>query len=144
MKEIITKQFYIGLIAHDEDRAIAMEVLPTLEDMLNDKVDLLSLDTPFRELYITLNFTVTKASDGILTKAANQGTVTKENEDMLTKANEPIITKADGAALEVEVLLSRELLRGGDNFESELRKELQDALSKEEGVPEEVVSCLGN
>jgi hypothetical protein len=123
--DIITKQFYIGLIAHDEDRATAIEVLPTLEDTLNDKVDLLSLDTPFRELYITLNFTVTKAS-----------------EDILTKADEGVFTKADGTVLEVEILLSRALLRQTTDFENELRGELCDSLSKVEAVPEEVVEVL--
>jgi hypothetical protein len=118
MKDIITKQFYIGLIARDEDRTVAMEVLPAIEEMLNDKIDLLSLDTPLRKLYITVNFTA------------------------VTKANEPIITKADGTTLEVEVLLSRELLRQTTAFDDELRKELRDALSKVEGVPEEVINLL--
>ena len=120
MKEIITKQFYIGLIARDEDRTVAMEVLPAIEEMLNDKIDLLSLDTPLRKLYITVDFTA------------------------VTKANEGIITKADGDVLEVELLLSQELLRQATAFEDELRKELRDALSKVEGVPEEVVEALGD
>ena len=120
MKDIITKQFYIGLIARDEDRTVAMEVLPAIEEMLNDKIDLLSLDTPLRKLYITVNFTV------------------------VTKADEGVFTKADGDVLEVEVLLSRELLRQSADFEDELRQELRDALSKVEGVPVEVLEVLGD
>jgi hypothetical protein len=117
MKDIITKQFYIGLIALDEDRKVAMEVLPALEEMLNDKVDLLKLNTPLRKLYITVNF-------------------------IHTKVNTDVLTKEDGAVLEVEAVLSPELLRNTTNFEDELRQELLDIFSKVETVPEEVRYAL--
>lgn len=117
MEDVTTKQFYIGLIAHDEDRSIPMEVLPALEDKLNEEVDLLSLDTPLRKLYITVDLTVTKEKSA---------TLTKEN----------------GVVLDAEVLLSRDVLTDADTFESMLRRELRDALSKVEGVPGAVLQTL--
>jgi hypothetical protein len=117
MKDVTTKQFHIGLIAHDEDRTVAMEVLPALEDALNKEIDLLSLDTPLRKLYITVDLTVTKEKSA---------TVTKEN----------------GVVLEAEVLLSRDVLTDADTFESILRRELRDGLSRVEGVPGEVLQTL--
>ncbi|TXB68348.1 hypothetical protein [Phaeodactylibacter luteus] len=112
MEDVTTKQFYFGLIAHDEDRAIPMEVLSALEDKLNEEVDLLSLDTPLRKLYITVDFTATEEEPTLL-------------------------TKKEEAVLEVEVLLNRSVLTNAAEFEGVLRRVLRDGL---EGMPEEVLS----
>ncbi len=112
MEDVTTKQFYFGLIAYDEDRTIPMEVLSALEDKLNGEVDLLSLDTPLRKLYITVDLTVTKEESAFFTKEEN-------------------------AVLEVEVLLSREGWTDAEGFEEVLRRALRDGL---EGLPEEVLS----
>ena len=112
MEDVTTKQFYIGLIAHDEDRAIPMEVLSALEDKLNEEVDLLSLDTPLHKLYITVDLTVTKEESAFF-------------------------TKEEGTVLEVELLLSREGWTDAEGVEEVLRRALRDGL---EGLPEEVLS----
>lgn len=112
MEDVTTKQFYIGLIAYDEDRSIPMEALPALEDKLNEEVDLLSLDTPLRKIYITVDLTATK-----------EGPV--------------LCTKEEEAELEVELLLSREGWTDAEGFEEVLRRALRDGL---EGLPEEVLS----
>ena len=117
MNDVTTKQFYIGLIAYDEDRSIPMEVLPALENKLNKEIDLLSLDTPLRKFYITVDLTVTKEKTGA-------------------------VAKADGGVLEVEVLLSRSVFTSAAAFEQVLRRELRDGLSGVEGVPGEVVLQL--
>ena len=117
MEDVTTKQFYIGLIARDEDRSIPMEVLPVLEDKLNEEIDLLSLDTPLCKFYITVDLTATKEKTGA-------------------------IVKADGDVLEVEVLLSRSVLTNAASFEQVLRRVLQDGLGGVKGVPEEVVGRL--
>ena len=116
MNDVTTKQFYIGLIAHDEDRSIPMEVLPVLEDKLNEEVDLLSLDTPLRKLYITVDLTAT--------------------------GEEPtLLTKKEEAVLEVEVLLNRSVLTDAAEFEGVLRRVLLEGL---EGLPEEVVKFISS
>jgi hypothetical protein len=117
MNDVTTKQFYIGLIAHDEDRNIPMEVLPALEDKLNEEVDLLSLDTPLRKLYITVDLTATEEEPALF-------------------------TKEEEAVLEVEVLLNRSVLTDAAEFEEGLRRELRTGLNRVEGVPEEVVQAL--
>lgn len=117
MEDVTTKQFYIGLIAHDEDRAIPMEVLSALEDKLNEEVDLLSLDTPLRKLYITVDLTATKEESALL-------------------------TKKESAVLGVELLLSREGWTDAEGFEEVLRLVLKEGLSKVDGVPGEVLNFL--
>ncbi|MFN3178023.1 MAG: hypothetical protein ACE362_26155 [Phaeodactylibacter xiamenensis] len=112
IEDVTTKQFHIGLIAHDEDRTISMEVLSALEDKLNGEVDLLSLETPLRKLYITVDLTVTKEESAFF-------------------------TKEEGTVLEVELLLSREGWTDAEGFEEVLRRALRDGL---EGLPEEVLS----
>ncbi|WP_282773593.1 hypothetical protein [Phaeodactylibacter xiamenensis] len=114
MEDVTTKQFYFGLIAHDEDRAIPMEVLSALEDKLNEEVDLLSLDTPLRKLYITVDLTVTKEESAFFTKEEN-------------------------GVLEVELILSGEGWTNAKGFEKVLRRALREGL---EGVPHEVLSWL--
>jgi hypothetical protein len=112
VEDVTTKQFHIGLIAHDEDRTISMEVLSALEDKLNGEVDLLSLETPLRKLYITVDLTVTKEESAFF-------------------------TKEEGTVLEVELLLSREGWTDAEGGEEVLRRALRDGL---EGLPEEVLS----
>ena len=116
MEDVTTKQFHIGLIAHDEDRAIPMAVLPALEDKLNKEVDLLSLDTPLRKLYITVDLTTTEEEPALL-------------------------TKEEEAVLEVKVLLNRSVLTDAAEFEGMLRRVLLDGLN---GVPEELFNVLDN
>lgn len=118
MKDVTTKQFHIGLIAHDDDRAIPMEVLPALEDRLNKEIDLLSLDTPLRKLYITVGLT--------------------------TKQEPTVVTKVDGTVLEVEVVLSRSILTNAAEFEGVLRLVLRDGLGGVEGVPEILLTTLSD
>lgn len=115
--DITTKQFYIGLIAHDEDRAIPMEVLSALEEKLNQEVDLLSLDTPLRKLYITVDLSATK-------------------EEVV------FFTKEENGVLEAELLLSRSVMTDAAEFEGVLRRELREGLSEVEGVPGEITSNL--
>lgn len=112
MEDVTTKQFYFGLIAHDEDRAVPMEILSALEDKLNGEVDLLSLETPLRKLYITVDLTVTKEESAFF-------------------------TKEEGTVLEVELLLIREGWTDAEGVEEVLRRALRDGL---EGLPEEVLS----
>lgn len=89
-----------------------MEVLSALEDKLNGEVDLLSLETPLRKLYITVDLTVTKEESAFF-------------------------TKEEGTVLEVELLLSREGWTDAEGGEEVLRRALRDGL---EGLPEEVLS----
>lgn len=89
-----------------------MEVLSALEDKLNGEVDLLSLDTPLRKLYITVDLTVTKEESAFF-------------------------TKEEGTVLEVELLLSREGWTDAEGVEEVLRRALRDGL---EGLQEEVLS----
>jgi hypothetical protein len=89
-----------------------MEVLSALEDKLNGEVDLLSLETPLRKLYITVDLTVTKEESAFF-------------------------TKEEGTVLEVELLLSREGWTDAEGVEEVLRRALRDGL---EGLPEEVLS----
>ena len=118
MEDVTTKQFYIGLIARDEDRSIPMEVLPVLEDKLNEEIDLLSLDTPLCKLYITV--------------------------DLTTKQEPKVLTKVDGTVLEVEVVLSQSVLTDAAEFEGVLRRVLCEGLEGVEGVPGEMLNILEN
>lgn len=83
-----------------------------MEDKLNGEVDLLSLDTPLRKLYITVDLTVTKEESAFF-------------------------TKEEGTVLEVELLLSREGWTDAEGVEEVLRRALRDGL---EGLQEEVLS----
>ena len=117
MEDVTTKQFYFGLIAHDEDRTISMEVLSALEDKFNGEVDLLSLETPLRKLYITVDLTVTKEESAFFTKEEN-------------------------GVLEVELLLSQSVLTDRTEFERVLLQKLQNGLSSVDEVPDEVLGCF--
>ncbi len=94
-----------------------MEILSALEDKLNGEVDLLSLETPLRKLYITVNLTTTKEEPALLTKGEN-------------------------AVLEVELLLSREGWTDAEGFEEVLRRALRDGLEGVEGVPQQLLIHL--
>ena len=83
---------------------------------LNKEVDLLSLDTPLRKFYITV--------------------------DLTTKQEPKVLTKVDGTVLEVEVVLSQSVLTDAAEFEGVLRRVLRDGLSGVEFVPEAVAHSL--
>jgi len=110
MNTTTTKQFYIGLIAFDKDRAIALEVLPALEEELNRRIDLLSLNTPLRSLYVTINLT--------------------------GNLKEPV-SKIEDKSLQVELPIDAEGLDDAQ-FEKGVRNRLSEVLSRVPEVPGEV------
>lgn len=112
MQTATTKQCYIGLIAFDKDRATALEVLPALEEELNRCIDLLSLNTPLRSLYVTINLT------GDLKEA---------------------ISSIEDNSLWVELPFDAEGLNNA-GFERGVRNRLSEVLGQVPEVPGEVVS----
>lgn len=49
-----TKQFFIGLIADEQYRELALSVLPELEDRLNSAIDLRAFSTEIERIYLTV------------------------------------------------------------------------------------------
>ncbi|MCB9272691.1 MAG: hypothetical protein H6564_01530 [Lewinellaceae bacterium] len=49
-----TKQFFIGLIADEQYRELALSVLPELEGRLNAAIDLKAFSTEIERLYLTV------------------------------------------------------------------------------------------
>ena len=52
--DIYTKQFFIGLIADEQYRELALSVLPELEDRLNSAIDLRAFSTEIERIYLTV------------------------------------------------------------------------------------------
>lgn len=105
--------YHIGLIAFDKDRKIALDVLPALEEELNRRIDLLSLDTPLRSMSITIS---------------------------LTGDLKALISRIEGQSLWVELPFDAEGLDSA-GFEQGLRNRLSEVLRQASG-PVEVWRAL--